>query len=538
MRVFLSNLCILSRKPIMLKDHLFRLTLSIISRIVLTKKYVSDESKNKTSIVRPEEFQEMLDELFLLNAVFNIGDWIPWLDFLDLQGYVKRMKGLRKKFDRFLDHVFDEHKAKKEGGNDFMPKDTVDLLLQLADDPNIDVKLTYDCIKALTQDLIAGGTDTSATVLEWAMDIRPKTNIFKYINPIIHLQLSPPSLRNCHQMEFSTSCALLVLASLAALAFLSKLLPFKSHQLKFPPGPKPWPIIGNLNLIGSHPPQSLHKLAQKYGPIMKLKFGSFPVVVASSPQMAKEFLKTHDNVFASRPKTAAGKYTAYNYHNITWSPYGPYWRQSRKIFLSELFSSKQLESYQYIRVEEMRAFLSRLCILSGKPVMLKDHLFRLTLSIISRIALSKKYVSDESNYKTSIVRPEEFQEMLDELFLLNAVFNIGDWIPWLDFLDLQGYVKRMKGLRKKFDRFLDHIFDERKAKKDGRNDFMPKDTVDLLLQLADDPNIDVKLTYDCIKALTQDLIAGGTDTSATVMEWAMGHCRDGFAYFKSWCNDK
>ena len=73
--------------------------------------------------------------------------------------------------------------------------------------------------------------------------------------------------------------------------------------------------------------------------------------------------------------------------------------------------------------------------------MLKDHLFRLTLSIINRIALSKKYVSDESKYETSIVRPEEFQEMLDELFLLNAVFNIGDWIPWLDFLDLQGYVK-------------------------------------------------------------------------------------------------
>nr|POE75380.1 cytochrome p450 71a1 [Quercus suber] len=218
---------------------------------------------------------------------------------------------------------------------------------------------------------------------------------------------------------------------------------------------------------------------------MQLKFGSFPVVVASSAEMAKEFLKTHDHVFASRPKSAAGKYTAYNYHNITWSPYGPYWRQGRK------------------------------------PVMLKDHLFRLTLSIISRIALGKKYVSDESKYETSIVRPEEFQEMLDELLLLNAVFNIGDWIPWLDFLDLQGYVKRMKGLRKKFDPFLDHVFDEHKAKKEGGNDFMPKDTVDLLLQLADDPNNDVKLTYDCIKALTQDLIAGGTDTSATVIEWAM-----------------
>lgn len=294
------------------------------------------------------------------------------------------------------------------------------------------------------------------------------------------------------------------MALLAALLILfSKKSHFQYHKRKSPPGPTPWHIIGNLDLIGPLPHQSLHKLSQKYGPIMQLKFGSFPVVVASSAEVAKQFLKTHDHVFASRPQTAAGKHTTYNYLNITWAPYGPYWRQGRKIYLSELFSSKRLESYEYIRVEERRVFMSRLCSMSGKPIMLKDHLSRLTLSIISRIALSKKYVSDESNYKTSIVRPEEFQEMLDELFLLNAVFNIGDWIPWLDFLDLQGYVKRMKGLRKKFDRFLDHIFDERKAKKDGRNDFMPKDTVDLLLQLADDPNIDVKLTYDCIKALTQ-----------------------------------
>ncbi|XP_075672498.1 dimethylnonatriene synthase-like [Castanea sativa] len=322
-------------------------------------------------------------------------------------------------------------------------------------------------------------------------------------------------------MESSSSWALIVMASLAALAFLSKLLPFKSHQLKFPPGPKPWPIIGNLNLKGSHPPKSLHILAQKYGPIMQLKFGSFPVVVASSAEMAKEFLKTHDHVFASRPKSAAGKYLSYNHHNITWAPAGPYWRQGRKIFLSELFNSKRLESYQYIRVEEMRAFLSRLCTLSEKPVVLKDHLFRFTLSSMSRLIFNKKYVSGESKYETSIVSPEEFQEMIEELFLLNGVFNIGDWIPWLNFLDLQGYVKQMKALKKKFDRFLDHVFNEHKKKMEGVKDFVPMDMVDILLQLANDPNIDVKLTYDSIKALTQDLLAGGVDTSATILEWAM-----------------
>ena len=124
----------------------------------------------------------------------------------------------------------------------------------------------------------------------------------------------------------SSAWALLVIALLAALAFFSKLFSFKRDQLKFPPGPKPWPIIGNISLVGSHAPQSLHNLAQKYGPIMRLKFGSFPVVVASSAEMAKEFLKTHDHVFASRPKSAAGKYLSYNHHNITWAPYGPYWR--------------------------------------------------------------------------------------------------------------------------------------------------------------------------------------------------------------------
>ncbi|KAK2645216.1 hypothetical protein Ddye_020411 [Dipteronia dyeriana] len=89
--------------------------------------------------------------------------------------------------------------------------------------------------------------------------------------------------------------------------------------------------------------------------------------------------------------------------------------QELKIYLSELFSSKRLESYEYIRVEELRAFFSRLFALSGKPVLLKEHLSRVTLSIISRIMLDKKYFS-ESKFETAVVTLEYFQEMLDELF--------------------------------------------------------------------------------------------------------------------------
>jgi cytochrome P450 len=301
----------------------------------------------------------------------------------------------------------------------------------------------------------------------------------------------------------TSSWALTVMAWLAALAFLSKIFTFKRHQPKFPPGPKPWPIVGNLNLIGALPHQSLHKLSQKYGPIMHLKLGSVSVVVASSPEMAKQFLKTHDHVFASRPQPAAGKHISYDYSDILWAPYGPYFRQARKIYMSEIFTPKRLESYEYIRVEERSALLSRLHALSGNPTKVKEQLVLYTLSVISRVALGKKYFSEfESESETSAVTFKEFLEMLDEWFVLNSDFNVGDWIPWLKFLDLQGFVKRMKALRKRFDRFHDHVFDDHKAKREER-DFVPKDMVDLMLQLADDPNTDVKLTYDNLKGLTQ-----------------------------------
>nr|GEX76438.1 flavonoid 3'-monooxygenase-like [Tanacetum cinerariifolium] len=192
-------------------------------------------------------------------------------------------------------------------------------------------------------------------------------------------------------------------------------------------------------------------------------------------------------------------HTTYNYRAISWAPYGPYWSQARKIYLNELFSSKRLDSYEYIRVEERNIFLSRLHKLSGDKVVLKEQIAHSNLSMISRILLGRKYFS-ESNDEREIVTLKEFQEILDEWILLKGVLNIGDWIPWMEFMDLQGYVKRMK------------------AEKDG---FVAKDMVDSLLKLVDDPNLEVKLDYDCVKGLTQDLLVGGTDTSATVIEWAM-----------------
>nr|GLL42386.1 flavonoid 3'-monooxygenase-like [Ipomoea trifida]GLL42388.1 flavonoid 3'-monooxygenase-like [Ipomoea trifida] len=298
---------------------------------------------------------------------------------------------------------------------------------------------------------------------------------------------------------------------LLALAFVFKINTFyQRRKSRTPPGPRPWPIIGNLNLLGSLPHHSLHLLSQKYGELMLLKFGSKPVLVASSPETAKLFLKTHDAVFASRPPTAAGDHT-FNRADLTWSPYGSPWRHGRKILLSEVFTPKKLESFEYVRVEERTALISRIYDAVGtkKPVLLRDHL----------LSNDRELRKQNAGYTITL---EKLQGILDEWFLLSGVINLGDWVPWLSGFDLQGYVKKMKALRDKYEEFLNHVIEDHRAVMKAEKNFVPKDMVDIFLQIADDPNLepDVELTRDRIMGLIHNMLAGGTDTSAAFVEWA------------------
>ncbi|KAE8694784.1 hypothetical protein F3Y22_tig00110773pilonHSYRG00032 [Hibiscus syriacus] len=73
----------------------------------------------------------------------------------------------------------------------------------------------------------------------------------------------------------------------------------------------------------THTLQALHKLSTKYGPLMHIRLGSVPCVVASSPEMATKFLKTHD-LFSNRPITASVDYLTYGSADFSFAPYGPY----------------------------------------------------------------------------------------------------------------------------------------------------------------------------------------------------------------------
>ncbi|MBA0739726.1 hypothetical protein Gogos_012964 [Gossypium gossypioides] len=62
---------------------------------------------------------------------------------------------------------------------------------------------------------------------------------------------------------------------------------------------------------------------------MSIRLGSVPAVVVSSPQVAEIFLKTHDVVFASRPKFQVLQSIYNGKMGIAFTEYGPYWHSLR-----------------------------------------------------------------------------------------------------------------------------------------------------------------------------------------------------------------
>lgn len=97
-------------------------------------------------------------------------------------------------------------------------------------------------------------------------------------------------------MEFVEFCITLVTALLFVVLVAAWSNLSRKRKGRLPPGPFSLPIIGNLHMLGKIPHRSLAELSMKYGPLLSLRLGSTPALVVSSPEIASEFLKTHDQL--------------------------------------------------------------------------------------------------------------------------------------------------------------------------------------------------------------------------------------------------
>ncbi|KAL2643487.1 hypothetical protein R1flu_011074 [Riccia fluitans] len=288
---------------------------------------------------------------------------------------------------------------------------------------------------------------------------------------------------------------------------------------KLPPGPFAWPVIGNIPLMGTQPHLSLQNLSKKYGPLMFMQLGSVPTIVVQSPEMAKEVLRTQDQIWASRPDTVTGEIFFYGRQDMLFAPAGPTFKLLRKTCINSLFTPKRIAQYQEVRKEMTIGFLQKLLqeCRGGKPTTVDHKITEMNFNNVSKILYGKSYYGLKTKNPDGSLQAREFHEIPEEWARVAGGVIVGDYLPFLRPLDIGGSEAHLKRLRDEFNLFLTGVIEEHKkrAPVPGTEDF-----VDVLLALpADDEGN--RLTETQIKAFLQDLTLGGIDSSAAAMLWML-----------------
>ncbi|EYU42911.1 hypothetical protein MIMGU_mgv1a023589mg [Erythranthe guttata] len=274
------------------------------------------------------------------------------------------------------------------------------------------------------------------------------------------------------------------------------------YRLRFrlPPGPRPWPVVGNLYHIKPVRFRCFAEWAQIYGPIISVWFGSTLNVVISNSELAKEFSREGQD--------------------LIWADYGPHYVKVRKVCTVELFSSKRLEALRPIREDEVTAMVESIYIHCidpevklGKTLLVKKYLGAVAFNNITRLAFGKRFVNSEGVIDK---QGQEFKAIVANGLKLGASLAMAEHIPWLRWmfpLDEEAFAKH--GARR--DSLTRDIMEEHTLARQKSGGAAKQHFFDALLTLKDKYD----LSEDTIVGLLWDMITAGMDTTAVSVEWAM-----------------
>ncbi|XP_042488251.1 cytochrome P450 98A2-like [Macadamia integrifolia] len=313
----------------------------------------------------------------------------------------------------------------------------------------------------------------------------------------------------------------MALISLFAIAIIIIFLSYKLYQwlrFKLPPGPLPWPIVGNLYHIKPVRFRCFAEWAEVYGPILSVWIGSNLNVVVSNSELAKEVLKEKDQQLADRHRTRSSAKFSRDGQDLIWADYGSHYVKVRKVCTLELFTPKKLEGLRPIREDEVTDLVESIfkdCTTPGnlgKSLVVKKYLGTVAFNNITRLALGKCFVNSEGIMDKQGL---ELKEILSSGVKIGGSLAIAEHIPWLTWLcpqDEEAFAKR----EARRDRLTQAIMEEHTAARNKSGD-TKQHFVDALLTLQDKYD----LSEDTIIGLLWDMITAGTDTTAISVEWAL-----------------
>ncbi|CAL1379721.1 unnamed protein product [Linum trigynum] len=302
--------------------------------------------------------------------------------------------------------------------------------------------------------------------------------------------------------------------------------PARPNLCGLPPSPPALPIIGHIHFLLKTPSLHLHKcfhaLSSEYGPLIHLKFGSYPFVLVSSATLAAEIFKTHDLNFSSRPDSPLEGRLLFGDSGFVTAPYGDYWRFMKKLCVTELLSPRQLDRSRFLRREELVRFLTKLMEkgLKREAVDVGGELMTLTNNTTCRMAMSARCSTESGN------EAERCRALIKESLELTAKMALANLLGPLKKLGHLALRKQARDVPARYDELLEGILKEHEERRAADHDYVNGgreacDLMDVLLEVSKNANAEMKITRGQIKAFFLDLFIAGTSTTADAMEWTM-----------------
>ncbi|XP_052197023.1 cytochrome P450 78A7 [Diospyros lotus] len=280
------------------------------------------------------------------------------------------------------------------------------------------------------------------------------------------------------------------------------------------PGPRGLPVFGSLLTLSrglAHRSLASMAWSRVATQLMAFSLGSTPVVIASSPHIAREILTSP--YFADRPIKQSAKSLMFS-RAIGFAPNGSYWRLLRRIASSHLFSPRRIAAHETGRQLDCAVMLRNIASEQSAcgRVSLRSHLQAAALNNIMGSVFGKRY-----DPARDVAELRELREMVREGFELLGAFNWSDFLPWLKYLyDPCRIVARCNALVPRVRKLVRSIIEDHKLR--GSSEVPDEaDFVDVLLSLEGDE----KLHEDDMIAVLWEMIFRGTDTTALLTEWVL-----------------
>ncbi|KAL6552712.1 hypothetical protein OROHE_008076 [Orobanche hederae] len=286
-----------------------------------------------------------------------------------------------------------------------------------------------------------------------------------------------------------------------------------------PPGPPGYPVVGNLFQVarsGKQFFQYVRELIPNYGPILTLRMGSRTMIIISSADLAHEALIEKGQIFATRPEENPTR-TIFSSNKFTVNAalYGPVWRSLRRNMVQNMLSTARVKEFRRVREAAMDIFIHRLKSDAddndGAVWVLKNARFAVFCILLAMCF--------------GVEMDDETIEKVDEIMrnvLLVLVPRLDDYFPLLSpFFSKQR--RRVQEVRKQQIETLVPLIEKRRnAIQNPGSDktaasFSYLDTLfDLKIEGRKSSPTNPELVTLC-----SEFLNGGTDTTATAIEWAV-----------------